>query len=92
VDEVIAALEERQVPLVRWSAWLDLPWHHPVDKARLEPIRRYLLFQYHVVKTFGPPDYEEVWQRNSLITRNGGHTSQAALTHAGLAWHRHQQR
>jgi hypothetical protein len=34
------------------------------NTAHLAPIRDYLRAHYHLVRNFGEPDYEQVWERN----------------------------
>ncbi len=67
VEETISSLEQRRVKYVLWSVWLDLPYPDrpgSFDAARLGPLRTYLRTHYHLVKNFGDPDYEQVWERN----------------------------
>jgi hypothetical protein len=66
VRETIASLELRRVRYVLWSVWLDVPFpDRPgrFDAAHLEPLREYLKAHYHLVRNFGEPDYEQVWER-----------------------------
>jgi len=67
VQDVVASLETSQVRYVLWSVWLDVPYPgrpQQFDAARLSPIREYLHTRYHLVRNFGDPDYEQVWERN----------------------------
>ena len=91
VEEVIGALEKHQVRLVLWSVWLDLPLQLPFERNRLAPLRNYLLAHYHIVKTFGAPDYEDVWERNSLSARNRVHSLKAPVASHSVKRQPHQQ-
>ena len=91
VEEVIRALQKHQVRLVLWSVWLDLPLQLPFERNRLAPLRNYLLAHYHIVKTFGAPDYEDVWERNSLSARNRVHSLKAPVASHSVKRQPHQQ-
>ncbi len=67
VRETLLSLENKRVRYVLWSVWLDVPYPDrpgPFDAARLAPIREYLRAHYRLVRNFGEPDYEQVWERN----------------------------
>jgi hypothetical protein len=64
VLDVVASLQKHQVRYVLWGLWLDVPLNYPFNNSRLEPIRVYLRSHYHIVRGFGEPNYEEVWERN----------------------------
>jgi len=67
VRDVAEALERSRARFVVWGLWLDTPRHDPEKQfapRRLTPIREYLRTHYHLVRNFGDPDYEQVWQRN----------------------------
>ncbi len=62
VEDLLVALERRQVRLINWSANLD----HPEDPAgtgdHLGPLRSYVRSHYRVIKTFA--DGDQVWERS----------------------------
>jgi len=67
VRDVVAALERSQARFVVWGLWLDTPRYKrekQFDPGHLAPIRDYLRAHYHLVRNFGDPDYEQVWERN----------------------------
>ena len=67
VQEVVEALEKSRARFVVWGLWLDAPRYErekQFDPGHLAPIRDYLRAHYHLVRNFGEPDYEQVWQRN----------------------------
>jgi len=67
VQDVVASLETSHVRYVLWSVWLDFPYPgraQQFDAAALSPIRDYLHTHYHLIRNFGDPDYEQVWERN----------------------------
>ena len=67
VQDVVEALERSRARFVLWSVWLDTPRHSSdkqFDPRHLAPIRDYLPCHYHLVRAFGDPDYEQVWERN----------------------------
>jgi hypothetical protein len=67
VENVMASLHESPVRYVLWSVWLDVPYPDRAktfDAARLAPLRDYLRAHFHLIRNFGPPDYEQVWERN----------------------------
>ena len=66
VQETIQLLKEKRVRYVLWSVWLDVPFPDrpgSIDVKRLEPLREYLGTHYRLVRNFGEPDYEQVWER-----------------------------
>lgn len=66
VQETIQLLEKKHVHYVLWSVWLDVPFPDrpgSFDAARLDPMREYLRTHYRLVRNFGAPDYEQVWER-----------------------------
>ncbi len=61
------ALRTRKIQYVLWSVWLDVPRHRAdphFDAAVLAPLRDALRKRYHLVRSFGPPDYDQVWKLN----------------------------
>ena len=67
VQDVVEALERSQARFVLWGLWLDTPYCNPdrqFDPRRLAPLRNYLRTHYHLVRNFGDPDYDQVWERN----------------------------
>ena len=67
VRDIVSSLENKRVRYVLWSVWLDVPYPDrpgPFDAARLAPLREYLRAHYRLVRNFGEPDYEQVWERN----------------------------
>jgi len=67
VRDVVAALERSRPQFVLWTVWLDVPRfgsRELFDFQVLAPIRAYLRAHYHLVRSFGAPDYEQVWERN----------------------------
>ena len=64
VQQVITSLEQRRVRFVLWPVWLDVPMRLPFNKTTLEPLRGYLHSKYRLIRGFGEPDYDEVWERN----------------------------
>lgn len=66
VQDTLQLLEEKRVRYVLWSVWLDVPFPNrpgSADAARLAPLREYLRTRYKLVRNFGEPDYEQVWER-----------------------------
>jgi hypothetical protein len=67
VRDVVAALGRSRPRFVLWTVWLDVPRfgsRELFDFQVLAPIRAYLRAHYHLVRSFGAPDYEQVWERN----------------------------
>jgi hypothetical protein len=67
VQDVIEALERSRARFVLWGIWLDTPFDNhdrQFDPRHLAPIRDYLRTHYHLVRNFGEPEYEQVWERN----------------------------
>ena len=67
VQDVVEALERSQARFVLWAIWLDTPRFDSekhFNTAHLAPIRDYLRTHYHLVRNYGDPDYEQVWERN----------------------------
>jgi len=64
VREVVKSLERYRVRFVLWSVWLDIPRHPGFNEDNLASVRTYLDGHYHLVRNFGDPDYEQVWERN----------------------------
>lgn len=67
VREIVQALATGHVPYVLWSVWLDIPKHGAEDRLTqsvLSPLRAYVEKHYHLVRGFGKPDYEQVWELN----------------------------
>jgi hypothetical protein len=63
VQSAVAALEKYRVRLVDWSPDGLEPSVYRPQEDHLEPLRKYVQGNYHLVKRFGD-GAEEIWQRN----------------------------
>jgi len=73
VDDVVQALEQRQVRFVNWYNGVDAS---STSGDHLAPLRHCLATHYHVAKTFS--NLDQIWERNNRLaeqTRLGAHTS-----------------
>jgi hypothetical protein len=62
VDEVVQALEQRQVRFVNWYNGVDASG---LSGDHLAPLRFCLATHYHVAKTFS--NFDQIWERNNRL-------------------------